>query len=124
MSNLTPVRHHIMTKFIANFATLSITFALTSLAHGTDVKSSNIKGYNFSIRDVQTFCVAKRSSGDNLSVHCKDKRLKPVEQSCEGWITGGLDAAKFSCGGGLWVLNNRCKIEMRGASNGDVNCEF
>lgn len=118
MSNLVSNGH------LPNLTTFIMAFILTSLANGAALESSNIKGYKFSIRDVQTFCVAKRASGDNLSIHCKDKRLKAVGQSCEGWITGGLDAAKFSCGGGLWVLNSRCKIEMRGASNGDVNCEF
>ena len=103
---------------------LILSLSLASATQGADVKSTNIKGYDFSVRDVQNFCKAKRASGDNLSIHCKEKRLKPVTLSCEGWITGGLDAARLSCGGGLWVLNSQCKIEMRGASNGEVNCVF
>ena len=124
MSNLTSNSHGIAANFISGLVTLLVAFTLTSLAHGKDVKSSNIKGYDFSVRDVQKFCMAKRAGGDSLSIHCKDKRLKPVGQSCEGWITGGLDEARLSCGGGLWVLNNKCKIEMLGASKGNVNCVF
>jgi len=89
-----------------------------------DVNATYIKGYEFSVRDVQKYCKAKRESGDALSIQCKDKRLKPVERSCEGWITGGLDFARFSCGGGLWVLNKVCKIEMIGHTKGNVNCVF
>ncbi len=110
----------LMTKLV----TLLIALILTSMAQGKDVNATYIKGYDFSVRDVQRYCTANRGNGDNLTIQCKDKRLKPVSQSCEGWITGGLDFAKLSCGGGLWILNNKCKIEMIGASRGNVNCVF
>ncbi len=103
---------------------LLITLMLSPVGQARDVKATYIKGYDFSVREVQRYCKAKRESGDSLSIHCKKDRLKPVAQSCEGWITGGLDFAKLSCGGGLWVLNNKCKIEMFGASRGNVNCVF
>ncbi len=98
-------------------------FSLPSIAE-KEINASHIKGYDFSIRDVQSYCTAKRESGESLSINCKKKRLKPVAQACEGLISGGLDLAKLNCGGGLWVLNKVCKIEMRGASRGDVNCVF
>ncbi len=91
---------------------------------GKDVNASNINGYDFSIREVQQFCTASRDGGDSLSINCSEKKLKPVGRSCEGWITAGLDSIKLNCSGGLWVLNDTCKIEMRGANNGEINCFF
>ncbi len=96
---------------------------MASLAMASpDVNSTNIKGYNFSIRDVQQFCSASRDSAKSISIQCSEKRLKPVARSCEGWITAGLNSIKFSCGGGLWVLNSACTVKMRGASGGEVSC--
>ena len=124
MPYITPTTQFTDEGLMIKLAALLFTCLLAPLAQGKDVDASNIKGYDFSVRDVQNFCIAKRASGDNLSIHCKKKRLKPVSLSCEGWISGGLEDAKLSCGGGLWVLNSQCKIEMRGASNGEVNCVF
>ncbi len=89
-----------------------------------DVEASYINGYNFSVREVQRYCKAKRVNSESLSIQCKESRLRPVAQSCEGWISGGLDFAEFRCSGGLWILNKVCKIEMIGASRGNVNCVF
>ncbi len=108
-----------------NFIIFMLCMLITALSEAApDVNASYIKGQKFSIREVQQYCKAKRESGDALSIQCNEARLKPVERSCEGWITGGLDVARFSCGGGLWVLNSVCKIEMRGSKTGDINCVF
>ncbi len=104
------------------FSLLISLLSLSTSQAAQNVESSNIKGYNFSVRDVQTYCSAIRANSESLSIKCKESRLRPVALSCEGWITGGLDAAEFRCSGGLWVLNRVCKIEMNGASRGDVNC--
>jgi hypothetical protein len=106
-----------------NFTTFMLCMLIATLSEAAqEINSSLIKGQNFSVRDVQQYCTAKRVSGEALSIHCKDAKLKPVERSCEGLITRGLDSAKLSCGGALWVLNTACKIEMRGSENGEINC--
>ena len=124
MPHITPDALHADIRLMLKFTIFILTTALPPALYGKDVEATNVKGYDFSVRDVQRYCSAKRGSGDNLTIHCKDKRLKPVSQSCEGWITGGLDFAKLSCGGGLWVLNTQCKIEMIGARRGNINCVF
>ena len=89
-----------------------------------DIGSSNIPGFQFSYLDVEKGCSAKRDGRTTLAIECKDSNLKPVSRSCEGFLGAGLADASLNCGGQLWILNQRCKIEMRGAEKGDINCQL
>lgn len=101
-----------------------LTSLLTSLSLAADLDSTNIKGFQFSYLDVEKNCEAKREGRQSLSIECDGKNLKPVSRSCSGYISRGLESAKLNCGGALWVLNQRCKIEMRGADKGEINCKL
>lgn len=89
-----------------------------------ELEGSNISGFNFGYLDIEKNCTAKREGQDSLSIECKGSDLKPVSRGCGGYITRGLESAKLNCGGSLWVLNQRCKIEMRGADYGELNCKL
>ncbi|MFT6262034.1 MAG: hypothetical protein ACJA0E_002220 [Bermanella sp.] len=89
-----------------------------------DINASNLPGQAFSLLDIERKCVALREGTDSLSVSCKGDNLKPVARSCGGYINGGLENVKLSCGGALWILSTKCKIEMRGANKGEFNCEL
>lgn len=89
-----------------------------------DINTSKLPGYQFSLLDIEQKCKALRAGSESLSVTCKGDHLKPVARSCEGFISRGLEDVKLNCGGGLWVLNSKCKIEMRGANKGEFNCKL
>lgn len=89
-----------------------------------DLEGSNITGYNFSYGEIEKNCTAQRISADSLAIECKHANLKAVSRGCEGNVRSGLDDIKLNCGGGLWVVNQRCKIEMRGADRGEINCKL
>jgi len=94
------------------------------LGHSAELEGSNIKGFQFSYMQIEKNCFAQREGRESLSIQCKGKNLKPVSRSCGGFISGGLSNATLNCGGALWVLNQRCKIEMRGAERGEINCKL
>ena len=89
-----------------------------------DINTSKIKGYNFSLFEVQKYCMVKRQDDRNLSLECKQANLKPVTLGCEGQITGGLADVEFNCSGGLWVLSDQCKIQMFGIDEGGLKCRI
>jgi len=93
-------------------------------AVGADIGSSKIPGFEFSYLDIEKNCSAKRDGRSTLAIVCKGSDLKPISRSCEGFLGAGLANATLNCGGQLWVLNQRCKIEMRGAEKGDINCQL
>lgn len=103
-------------------------FILCSLICATsiaaDLEGSNINGFQFGYLDIEKQCEARREGRKSLSIECEGKALKPVSRSCSGFINRGLGSAKLNCGGALWVLNQRCKIEMRGADYGEINCKL
>ena len=88
-----------------------------------DEKSINLKGFNFSLADIEGKCAARRlGDTDNLVLSCSDPRLRPVSQSCEGFITGGLRDTQMTCSGGLWIVKEHCVIKMRSAERGEIAC--
>lgn len=90
-----------------------------------DEKTINLKGYNFSWADIETFCHVRRlGDTDNLVISCSDRRLQPVRQSCEGFITGGLRDTQLTCSGQLWVVKDKCVIKMREATRGEIACRI
>ena len=89
-----------------------------------DINTSKVKAYNFSLFEVQKYCMVKRQGDKYLSLECKQANLKPVTQGCEGQITGGLADVEFNCSGGLWVLSDQCKIQMFGADEGGLKCRI
>jgi hypothetical protein len=92
-------------------------------ASAADINASNLPGQKFSLLDIEKNCKALRSGISSLSVTCKGDNLKSVARSCEGFITNGLENVKLNCGG-LWVLNTKCKILMRGANSGEFDCKL
>lgn len=88
-----------------------------------DLEGTHIPGYNFGYGSIEKGCYVKRD-GKSLTVKCKESRLKPVSRSCEGQMVGGLDSVKLNCSGGLWSINQRCKIIMLGANKGEINCKL
>lgn len=105
---------------------LSLVFGLliSCSSFAAELEGSNIAGFDFGYLDVEKNCTAKREGPSSLSIECKGSELKSVSRSCGGHISRGLESAKLSCGGSLWVLNDRCKIEMRGADYGELNCKI
>ena len=97
---------------------------LINASTAAELEGSNISGFNFGYLDIEKNCTAKREGQDSLSIQCKGSELKAISRSCGGYITRGLESAKLNCGGSLWVLNQRCKIEMRGADHGELNCKL
>ncbi len=89
-----------------------------------DINTTKLKGYEFSLFDVQKYCSVKRIGDKYLALECKQANLKPVTQGCEGQITGGLADVDFQCSGGLWVLSDQCQIKMYGADEGGLKCRI
>lgn len=106
------------------FTALLLLFTWVYPAFAGDLEGSNISGYDFSYGEIEKNCTAQRVSTDSLAIECKQAKLKPVSRGCEGNVRSGLDDIKLNCGGGLWVMNQRCKIEMRGADRGEINCKL
>ncbi len=104
--------------------TLLICSIFSTSILAADINASKLPGYQFSLLDIEKDCKALRAGADSLSVSCKGDHLKPVGRSCEGFISNGLENVRLSCGGGLWVLNSKCKIMMRGANKGEFNCKL
>lgn len=94
------------------------------LSLSAELEGTNIKGFDFSYMDVEKKCSVHREGRESLSIECEGREMKPVSRSCNGFISHGLGSAKLNCGGSLWVLNQRCKIEMRGANKGEINCKL
>lgn len=87
-----------------------------------DLNVENIKGYEFSLFDIQEHCTVKRDGDKHLAISCAKKSLKPVIRGCEGQMTAGLEDPAFHCSGGLWVLNDICYIQMIDTQSGNVKC--
>lgn len=88
-----------------------------------DPKSINLKGFNFSLADIEGECSVRRlGDSDNLVLKCSAKKLQPVSQSCEGFITGGLRQTQLNCSGSLWVVRDHCEIKMRSSHGGELFC--
>jgi hypothetical protein len=102
---------------------LSIVFVSVGCEFSSDLNVQNLKGYEFSLLDIQEHCTIKRQGDRNLSVSCSKKKLRPVMGSCEGQMSAGLVDPKFYCSGGLWVLNDICYIEMLDTQKGNVKCK-
>lgn len=92
--------------------------------HAADLEFSHIKGYDFSLGDVQKECQMLRHSGDFLEMKCKKKNMKALHRACEGFITGGLSDVSFTCRGNLWIVSNKCDVKMRSATKGEMSCAF
>lgn len=88
-----------------------------------DLNVKNIKGYEFSLLDIQEFCTVKRDGDQHLAIHCAKDKLRPVMRSCEGQMAAGLKDPKFYCGGGLWELSKVCYVEMLDTHKGNIKCK-
>ncbi len=99
-----------------------ITLLCCACDQASDINSKNIKGYPFSLFEVQKYCTVQRQGDQYLSVSCELAKLKPMESGCEGIMSAGLKDPKFLCSGGLWMLNNKCYVEMLNAQNGNIKC--
>jgi len=97
---------------------------LPSFCFSADLQGSNIKGFKFGYMDIEKNCEVVREGRESLSIECDGSHLKPVSRSCNGFISRGLGSAKLNCGGALWILNQRCNIEMRGPNKGEINCKL
>ncbi len=88
----------------------------------TDMNAKNIKGYPFSLFEVQKYCTVKRQGDQYLAVNCELAKLKPVSNSCEGVMSAGLKDPKFFCTGGVWMLSDKCYVEMLNTTKGNIKC--
>ena len=102
---------------------LTITFFLSACEFSTDLNVENLKGYEFSLFDIQEHCTVTRDGDRHLAISCDDVKLKPVVRGCEGKMTAGLVDPKFYCSGGLWKLNDICYVEMLNAEKGNIKCK-
>jgi hypothetical protein len=102
---------------------LSIVFLSVGCGFSSDLNVQNIKGYEFSLLDIQEYCTIQRQGDRHLSVRCTKQTLRPVMGSCEGQMSAGLVDPKFYCSGGLWVLNDSFYIEMLDTQKGNVKCK-
>lgn len=94
----------------------------TSLGLSAELESTNIKGLPFSFMDVEKNCMAERDGQQSVAIECKGSHMRSVNRSCSGYISGGLESAKLNCGGALWVLNQKCRIHMLDAQQGEISC--
>ncbi len=102
---------------------LAVIIALsTSPCLSAELESSNIKGLPFSFMDVEKNCMAERDGQQSVAIECKGKHMRSVNRSCSGYISAGLESAKLNCGGALWVLNQKCRIHMLDAQQGEISC--
>ncbi len=102
---------------------VSITLLCTACEFSKDLNVQNIKGYDFSLNDIQAHCTVKREGDRHLAIVCARENLTPLVHGCEGQMTKGLSDPRFSCGGGLWVLNKTCHIEMLDTHSGNIKCK-
>jgi hypothetical protein len=103
---------------------VAMSLSFSTVAEAGGINTSDLPGQKFSLLDIERKCAATREGADSLSVSCEGDNLKPVARSCGGYIDGGLEDVKLICGGALWVLNSKCKIEMRDANKGEFNCRL
>jgi hypothetical protein len=104
--------------------TLLICTLISGHIIAAEINSSKLPGYQFSLVDIEKNCQALRAGTDSLTISCKGDHLKAVRRSCEGFIINGLENVRLNCGGGLWILNTKCKILMRGANKGEFDCKL
>jgi hypothetical protein len=88
-----------------------------------DLNVQNIKGYDFSLFDIQEHCTVKRDGDRHLAIQCAKDKLSRLSNSCEGQMSQGLVDPKFYCSGGLWVLNEVCYISMLDSQKGNIKCK-
>ena len=108
---------------LATFPLVAIVLLCTACEFSKDLNVQNIKGYEFSLHDIQAHCTVKRQGDKHLAIVCARKNLNPVIHGCEGQMTKGLSDHRFSCSGGLWVLNKVCHIEMLDTHKGNIKCK-
>ncbi len=99
-----------------------ITLLCIACDQATDINAQNVKGYPFSLFEVQKYCTVQRQGDQYLSVSCELPKLKPMMTSCEGIMSAGLKDPKFLCSGGLWALSDKCYVEMLNAKKGNIKC--
>ncbi len=97
--------------------------ACTACEFSTDINAKNIKGYDFSLFEVQEYCTVKRQGKIHLTLACTKKKLRPVMTACEGLLTAGLKDPNFYCSGGLWMLSKKCYIQMLDIKSGNLRCK-
>ena len=114
----TPIR-----TLLAFITLMAIILLCTACEFSKDLNVQNIKGYEFSLHDIQAHCTVKREGDKHLAIVCARKNLNPLVHGCEGQMTKGLSDPRFSCSGGLWVLNKVCHIEMLDTHNGNIKCK-
>lgn len=103
-------------------ALLVLVVVVSGCEFSKDLNVENIKGYQFSLHDIQENCTVKRDGDQHLAINCKNDQLRPLMRGCEGQMTAGLEDPKFYCSGGLWMLNDICYIDMLDTSNGNLRC--
>ena len=108
---------------LASIFILPIILLCTACEFSKDLNVKNIEGYEFSLHDIQEHCTVKRDGDKNLAIVCAKKKLNSLVHGCEGQVTKGLSDPRFSCGGGLWVLNKICYIEMLNTHSGNIKCK-
>lgn len=114
----------VFTNLATAFTLSLLSLTLMPLAQASDLEFSHIKGYDFSLGDVQKQCKAHRHSGNALEIKCKLSNMRAVSRNCEGYITGGLSDVSFSCRGNLRIVSNKCRVKMLGAQEGEMSCSF
>ena len=102
---------------------VAIALLCTACEFSKDLNVKNLKGYEFNLHDIQEYCTVKRDGDRHLAIVCTKKTLNPLVHGCEGQMTKGLSDPIFSCGGGLWVLNKVCYIEMLDTKSGNIKCK-
>ncbi len=100
-----------------------ILFTCTACDFSTDINAKNLKGYDFSLFEVQEYCTVKRQGKNHLALTCTKKKLRPVMRACEGQLSAGFKDPKVYCSGGLWQLSKKCYIEMLDIKNGNIRCK-
>jgi hypothetical protein len=89
-----------------------------------DMHTTNIKGYDFSLYEIQRYCSIERIGDTYLTTNCTLAKLKPVTRQCEGEIYGGLADVRFQCKKGLSVLTDFCTAKMYGIKEGGFKCRI
>lgn len=95
---------------------------LAGCEFSSDLNERNLHGYEFNLFEIQKYCTVTRHGDKHLGFNCERDELSPVARGCEGLLTAGLKDPKLLCGGGLWILQDICHIQMTGANTGNIIC--
>ena len=104
-------------------ALIAIAILCSACEFSKDLNVDNIKGYEFSLHDIQEHCTVKREGDRHLAISCARENMKAIIRGCEGQMTEGLSDPRFYCSGGLWALNKVCRIEMLNTQEGNIKCK-